>query len=158
MSVCTRSVRIAQRLTRQSHIPIADLPAFLCPGILRTAHIQPSKCPPKQRQFHSQYPRFTNSTVLDADTPEPVQPSSGLEQQYLPSQCAGCGALSQSIVKDEPGFYTITRRSVKEYIAGAAPQESAEDAIVKAALENAGEAAAGLGDLRNLSKPGESIN
>jgi hypothetical protein len=58
-------------------------------------------------------------------------------------------------VKDEPGFYTITRRSVKEYIAGAAPQESAEDAIVKAALENAGEAAADLRNLGDFSKPRE---
>lgn len=47
---------------------------------------------------------------------------------------------------------------MKEYVAGVAPQESAEDAIVKAALDNAGEAAAGLVDLKDCSKPGQLLN
>ncbi|TVY85238.1 Mitochondrial genetic interactor of prohibitins [Lachnellula suecica] len=148
MSVCTRSARLAQRLTRQSHIPIADLPAFLCPGILRVAHLQTSKSSP-QRPFHSQSQRFTDSTVLD--TPE-TQTNVAPRQKHLPSQCAGCGALSQTSIQDEAGFYTLTRKSVKEYLASAAPQESAEDAIVKAALKNAGEAAAGL-ELGDFTKP-----
>ena len=150
MSACARTARLAQRLTRQSHIPTADLPAFLCPGILRIRHVQTSRYPPKQRQFHSQPPRFIDSTVIEV--PE-VQPDVVLEQQYLPPQCAGCGALSQTILQDEPGFYTLTRRSVKEYTAAAAPQESKEDAIVKAALENASGAGLDVGDFSKPSKP-----
>lgn len=147
MSTCARSARLFQRLTRLSHIPSADLPTFLCPGILRIAQLQTSRCPPKQRQFHSQSPRLIESTVHDV--PE-VQSDLLLGEQYLPSQCAGCGALSQTILKDEAGFYTLTRRSVKEYTAAAAPQESKEDTIVKAALENA--SGTGL-ELRDFSKP-----
>jgi len=153
MSACARSARLAQRLTRQSHIPSADLPAFLCPGVLRLGHVpvQTSRRAPTPRLFRSQPPRFISSSVLDA--PE-VQPQVLLEQQCLPSQCAGCGALSQIALKDEPGFYTLTRRSVKEYTTATAPQESREDAIIKAALENASGAGLDLGDFSKPSKLG----
>ena len=78
----------------------------------------------------------------------------------MPSQCAGCGALSQTILKDEAGFYTLTRRSVKDYTAAAAPQESKEDTIVKAALDNASGVGLELGDFTKPSKPGfvESVH
>ncbi|TVY49596.1 Genetic interactor of prohibitins 3, mitochondrial [Lachnellula occidentalis] len=151
MSTCARSTRLFQRLTRQSHIPSADLPAFLCPGILRIAQLQSSRCPPKQRQFHSQPPRLIESTVHDFPD---IQSDLLVGQQNLPSQCAGCGALSQTILKDEAGFYTLTRRSVKDYTAAAAPQESVEDTIVKAALENASGTGLELGD---FSKPTRTL-
>ncbi|TVY31171.1 hypothetical protein LHYA1_G000123 [Lachnellula hyalina] len=149
MSACARSARLFQRLTRQSHIPSADLPAFLCPGILQIAQLQTPRCPPKQ--FHSQPPRLIESTIHDV--PEP-QFDLLLGQQYLPSQCAGCGALSQTILKDEAGFYTLTRRSVKDYTAAAAPQESKEDTIVKAALDNASGVGLELGD---FTKPTRTL-
>lgn len=147
MAACTRSARLAQRFTRQFPIPTADLPAFLCPGILQIAHLQTSKCAPKLRVFHSQPPRFIDSPALDVSK---VEPSVDLAHKHLPFQCAGCGALSQTVIQDEPGFYTPTRRSVKDYLGTTAPRESAEDAIVRAALENAGEVELNLGD---VSKP-----
>ncbi len=35
---------------------------------------------------------------------------------HLPVSCPGCGALTQEVDTDEAGFYTRTRKSVKDYI------------------------------------------
>ncbi|TAQ89120.1 hypothetical protein B7494_g2516 [Chlorociboria aeruginascens] len=55
----------------------------------------------------------------------------------LPTQCSGCGALSQAVDKEQPGFYSLTRRSVKDYL-GAVPnvKTSAVDEIIKNTVEN----------------------
>ena len=36
--------------------------------------------------------------------------------RHLPQSCPGCGALTQEVNDDEAGFYTRSRRSVKDYI------------------------------------------
>ena len=36
--------------------------------------------------------------------------------RHLPLSCPGCGGLTQEVDRDEAGFYTATRRSVKDYI------------------------------------------
>lgn len=72
----------------------------------------------------------------------------------LPVQCAGCGALSQTAVPDQPGFYSLGRRAVKTYL-GLVKEEqrqSGQDAVLQDALQNRGEILEQLG-LANASLP-----
>jgi hypothetical protein len=55
-------------------------------------------------------------------------------------QCAGCGALSQTAVPDQPGYFGLDRRAVKAYL-GLLREEhrqSSEDEVLQDALQNRG--------------------
>jgi hypothetical protein len=152
----SRSVRLAGIVVRQVGVPVADLPVFLCPGILRFPSL-PTTQRPQGYQLHrshtSQQRHITSITSIPtAVSPKALAPL--LER--LPQQCPGCGALSQTADKDAPGFYTPTRKSIRKYLEGGSPssRKSAEDEIVKAALENAGSVETGIsvGDFSVPSK------
>jgi genetic interactor of prohibitins 3, mitochondrial len=147
------SIRIAQRAVRKIELPVADLPAFLCPGILSIRPRPTRSTSIKQpRPFQQVSQRRLLSTAPSTDI-ESRQPSLSLPLERLPQQCPGCGALSQFVDVDEPGFYTLTRKNVREYLGvESAPNVSVEDAIVKAALKNAGTTAENL-NLEGSSKP-----
>ncbi|KAF4635727.1 hypothetical protein G7Y89_g2374 [Cudoniella acicularis] len=155
MSICARGrvSKLVQRLATQIGEPVADLPAFLCPGLLQAAHPQAFPLRSNQPRIPSQQSsrRLTTSAV-----PAPHESvASGVprQSQSLPQQCAGCGALSQTVLKDEPGFYSLTRRSVKDYLSSSNPKVSEEDAIIQASLKNAGDL--NLGD---FSRPTKNAN
>jgi hypothetical protein len=156
MSICQGSAKIARKIVRNIEVPVVDLPAFLCPGILKFARqpaSQLSRCTVRQRQHPSRTSqrRLIHTTV--SNVAEKIRPNLKVGLEKLPQQCPGCGALSQLIEKDDPGFYTLTRRGVKEYLGALSAHEiSQEDVIVKAAVENAGSAAESL-NLGNLSTP-----
>ncbi|KAF3490585.1 uncharacterized protein GIQ15_00102 [Arthroderma uncinatum] len=51
--------------------------------------------------------------LLGSSTPS----ASGSSDAWaLPKTCHGCGALTQWVYPEEPGFYTVTRKPVKNYI------------------------------------------
>ena len=135
MSLHSRGLRLAPRLMRQVEIPTAELPTFLCPAILRSVYLQrprygyqqPLLQPSQHRAIH-----LGTSNVAEAHNSDiPV----ALER--LPTQCPGCGALTQTAFDEEPGFYSLNRRSVREFIEHPSSKISAEDAIVEAALQKA---------------------
>ncbi|KAK0107319.1 hypothetical protein ONS95_004013 [Cadophora gregata] len=146
------STRIARRVARQVVMPLAEIPTFLCPAILRTTSI-PLRCTYRQSQSTSpasQRRSVSSIPTIQAQGP-PKARKSPLEE--LPQQCAGCGALSQTVDSEGPGYYTLTRKSVKTFVEGLSTQElSAEDEVVKAALERAGTEAASL-NLGDLEAP-----
>ncbi|KAG4431243.1 hypothetical protein IFR05_013265, partial [Cadophora sp. M221] len=150
------STRIARRVVRQVGIPLADIPTFLCPAILRTAST-PLRCLHRQPQSSAPAPalgsqrRKISSTTPSLPKSAPAIRKPSLER--LPQQCAGCGALSQTVDSEGPGFYTLTRKSVRSFLEGKTTHElSAEDEVVKAALERAGSEAANL-NLGDLEAP-----
>lgn len=151
MSVCSRrgASKLLRSFSRQTREPVADLPTFLCPGLLQVAHLRASQCCSKtsQRSFRNSQQRFISSTVSRADQKKPIQYA-----ERLPTQCAGCGALSQTVLKDEPGFYTLTRRSVKDYMTSAGSKMAEEDSIIQASLKNAAVTADNL-NLGDFSRP-----
>ncbi|KAI9644292.1 Mitochondrial ribosome small subunit biogenesis protein [Ciborinia camelliae] len=133
----SNSGRLALRFSRQAECAVAEIPTFLCPLLARS--LQPSKLahnqPQKSVRIHRRY--------IQSQAQEIPETSSIVTEQALtklPSQCAGCGALSQITVQDEAGFYSLTRRSVKEYLgtsySGKRTKATAEDEVVKKALEN----------------------
>lgn len=137
--IMSRSVKLAGRLLRQVGIPVADLPVFLCPGILRFPSLSTSPLLVESRpqRLQASQQRYVTSITPASVTVSPKLLVPLLEK--LPQQCPGCGALSQIADKDAPGFYTPTRKSIRRYLEGgsSSSKKSAEDEIIRAALENA---------------------
>jgi hypothetical protein len=155
------SVRLARRIARQATIPVADLPTFLCPGILRITHLQPTQNSPKHARPLPRASQRRHATSISSNSPISLSAGPGPLLETLPQQCPGCGALSQTVDQDQPGFYTRSRKAVRNYLQKKSfPKSSEEDDIVKAALENAGSLAEtiSLGDFSSPGKRGDFSN
>lgn len=135
---------------RADILRIVELPVFLCPALARSAV--------QKRQFRSKYtlPSYTSQRParlfhsVSQSLPKETHHESIQKTPRLPRQCAGCGAFSQASDNGEPGFYSLSRRSVKEFLAPASESENAtrlsEREIIEASLKNLGD-----GTLKSLS-------
>ncbi|KAJ4307108.1 hypothetical protein N0V88_000485 [Collariella sp. IMI 366227] len=74
-------------------------------------------------------------------------------KKTLPVQCHGCGALSQTTVPDEAGYYDVSRKAVKQYLGLEVKEErirgGSTDDIVKQALQSV--------DVEALAKQGINL-
>ena len=59
----------------------------------------------------------------------------------LPVSCPGCGALTQWVEPDEPGFYTTSRRSIKTFLRDASPKSAQDNEPESSSQGEEGEAA-----------------
>jgi hypothetical protein len=158
MSVCAQGVRIARRATCQIGVPVVDLPLFLCPSFIGITRA------PRHRQLlysTSAQTRLSSSSSLHLPHAAKLQ-NSAASIGRLPPQCAGCGALSQAIDEDSPGYYNLKRRSVNEYLkGGSVTRKSEEDAIIEKSLRAAAENAPGvlsqLGFQGDIIQPGKRL-
>ncbi|KAM5443338.1 Mitochondrial ribosome small subunit biogenesis protein [Microsporum ferrugineum] len=111
---------------RRIHTPIRPLPEW------RTLHPYhktslalptPSLLPRQQRIYNS--------------TAGATSAEQNLETWALPETCHGCGALTQWVYPKEPGYYTVTRKPVKQYIRQVIrDKESNETALVDSEVGN----------------------
>lgn len=88
----------------------SSVPLFLCPILARVdARILAS-----QRRVHGSVrkARKYNQHTQRATAASP----SALQFLSLPQSCPGCGAYTQTIKANEPGFYSINRKSVKLFV------------------------------------------
>jgi hypothetical protein len=147
MSVRAGSVRIACRTRCRVPVPVADLPVFLCPGLIAAP-----RAPHQRRQLHSTPGRAVLAISTTSQLPKRIESSSqGASITKLPLQCPGCGALSQTIDKDAPGYYNLKRRSVSAYLKGEpTSRESEEDSIIEKSLRAAAENDPSLSSQLNL--------
>jgi hypothetical protein len=169
MSACAARVRLAGIL-KNNAAPIAEIPAFLCPGLLNSTNLFTSNTYWRHSQVSSRRASQRFLTTHADDVPEARTPEqSGTEARYkhfaqstLPKICPGCGALSQSVLQDEPGYYNITRKSVRKYVSGTdrtGEASAVEEEIIRNALANAGNIVAGLHfGKRESEPPGMFIN
>ena len=139
MSLRSGGVRLACRAVRQVEVPFVDLPAFLCPGLLRTTRSESSRC--HQRQLHSTPERPSLFQQDFLNTPSSLESLRVVAPvNKLPHQCSGCGALTQTLDKDEPGFFDLKRKSVKQYLMGIpGATESKEDVVFRESIQRAKE-------------------
>ncbi|ROV95126.1 hypothetical protein VSDG_05802 [Cytospora chrysosperma] len=65
----------------------------------------------------------------------------------LPVQCAGCGALSQTAVPDQPGYFDLGRKAVRSYVGllKEEPRRRTESDVVQDALRSQGDVLEGMG-------------
>ncbi|KUI67129.1 Genetic interactor of prohibitins 3, mitochondrial [Cytospora mali] len=73
-----------------------------------------------------------------------VQPT---PTRKLPVQCAGCGALSQTAVPDEPGHFDLDRKAVRLYLGllKEEPRRRTDSDVLQDALRNRGDILEGMG-------------
>ena len=100
----------ATRLANAVKVSKTLIPEFLCPTLassIRSSHSG------RRRNVRIQKRQFHVETVV-APTCDLPTPSQLLE---LPKSCPGCGAFTQIVSPDQPGFYSTNRKSVKAFIA-----------------------------------------
>ncbi|KAK4130920.1 hypothetical protein BT67DRAFT_428733 [Trichocladium antarcticum] len=116
----------------------SELPLYLCPAFrslsIENAAVRrrcgPTARPIQVRRLHSQSAAPASSEPPQL-TKQPVK--------TLPLQCHGCGALSQTTVANEAGYYDVSRTAVKQYL-GVADEKKrsnprAADQVVEQALQ-----------------------
>ena len=86
------------------------VPLFVCPVL--TAYT--SSTPRPRRQISSIQKRHQHVEIAAATTHDLPASRQLLD---LPRSCPGCGAFTQAISPDQPGFYSTNRKSVKAFIA-----------------------------------------
>jgi hypothetical protein len=136
------AARLARRVARQVETPLLDLPVFLCPA-LSPSPLNLSLQVPQRRLVHSAAEQISSIPQNDTNIQQmrnELREASLIKK--LPPQCSGCGALSQTVDKNEPGFFDLVRqrKSVKKYLAGTTEAtKSMEDRIFEQAIEQAKE-------------------
>ncbi|KAK4102579.1 hypothetical protein N658DRAFT_495286 [Parathielavia hyrcaniae] len=93
--------------------PTSELPLYLCPAfrsLSREPFAERRPCNARPIQVRRLYTQSTEATHTD---PPPLakQPA-----KTLPLQCHGCGALSQTTVPNEAGYYDVSRKVVRQYL------------------------------------------
>jgi genetic interactor of prohibitins 3, mitochondrial len=144
---------------RADILRISELPVFLCPALARPTV--------RKKQFQSKYtlPSYASQRParpfhsVSHSLPKETHHESIQNSIRLPRQCAGCGAFSQTSDNGEPGFFSLSRRSVKEFLAPASESKSAkrfsERKIIEASLGNLGDEALKPLSFNVLAAPGE---
>ncbi|KAK4186594.1 genetic interactor of prohibitins 3, mitochondrial [Podospora australis] len=144
-TICSRWIGRAFSLERKSST--SELPIYLCPAFRSlsreraTPRPQIRQAAPTQfrqlRRLHAQAAAEASEPVED-DHHEPVIQQKPVRQ--LPGQCSGCGALSQTAIPDQAGYFDISRKSVRQYLGLEDEKETRtrtrdqKDDIVKQAL------------------------
>ncbi|KAI9734704.1 MAG: hypothetical protein M1818_006691 [Claussenomyces sp. TS43310] len=98
-------------------LSLIDLPVFLCPNLLRPEFGLQRRL---RRPLPTNILRHQQARCLNAYAESSPSRYTDVAHQLhttrLPRQCAGCGAPSQTVDKNEAGFYTLSRRSVKAFL------------------------------------------
>jgi hypothetical protein len=145
MALCRGSARLAYRAVKQvEQISYVDLPAFLCPALLR---VPCAHWPLQQRRtLHTAQEQTTIPKLEPTSEPLPVPKSAAAAREAislakLSPQCPGCGALTQTTEKDSPGYFNLKRKTVKDFleVKTEGTQQKREDAIIEQSLKLAAE-------------------
>ncbi|KAI1388329.1 uncharacterized protein F4822DRAFT_242218 [Hypoxylon trugodes] len=100
-----------------------ELPLFLCPSINLVSRGRRSRTIPssplqrtsrwtvQRRCLHGQTNTVAGDIPLQGSHIHPLTPA-----RKLPRQCYGCGAFSQIVAPDQPGYYDLTRKNVQRYL------------------------------------------
>lgn len=114
-----------------------DIPTFLCPVLLS---YNPTRFNPFKR--HRSLPlKASQRRCLHMADSTLLAPELSPLKLELPILCTGCGAYAQTYDQEKPGFYTLNRKSVKDFLQGndisGGSRKKEEHDIVLKALQNA---------------------
>lgn len=154
-AACSRWLGRVFSIERNTSVPpsSSELPLYLCPALRSLSVGNPTR--PRCHQHASlqtQQIRRLQTHANEAITSSaPSQPTK-LQTKTLPTQCHGCGALSQTTVPGEAGYYDVTRKAIRQYLGleelEVKPRRGEE--IVKRALEGV--------DLKALEEQGIDLS
>lgn len=119
----------------------STLPLYLCPAAARACSSvsRPGQAAKTTTSHHQLLP-LRQTRNLHAESAV-VQENISIQPRpvrKLPVQCAGCGALSQTAVPDEPGHFGLDRKAVRAYLGllEEEPRRRTEDDVVQEALRS----------------------
>ncbi|KAI1780499.1 hypothetical protein F4818DRAFT_395919 [Hypoxylon cercidicola] len=120
-----------------------ELPLFLCPSINLVSRRQRLGTVASSSRQASRWRVQHRCLHAEAAAPtEPIpSPSSSTSQSYpiqkLSKQCRGCGALSQTSFPNQPGYFDLGRKAVRNYLRPQTVDRSRhEDKIYEDALKH----------------------
>ena len=89
--------------------PTDLIPLFLCPLLATCTRGYPGSAqrPPRPRR-HQLHVDVAAAALHSFPNPSQVL--------HLPRSCPGCGALTQTVCTEQPGYYGTNRKSVKAFI------------------------------------------
>ncbi|KAI1172362.1 hypothetical protein F4777DRAFT_562063 [Nemania sp. FL0916] len=102
-----------------------ELPIFLCPSLgLASSYSPRSSVRVPSRTQDAPWPTTSSRRCLHVQTDPsipltpPPNPPSVLSPptKSLPRQCRGCGALSQTSLPNQPGYFDLNRKAVQKYL------------------------------------------
>lgn len=139
----SKSARVASKLVQRIGTPVAELPVFLCPGLVRATFFNPLQCSHNSSLKPLASQRLITSHAITSTKNPVADPNYALRR--LPQQCVGCGALSQTVDETGAGYFTPGRNTVRRYLEATSGQhESAEDELVKEALKRVDTSSLGI--------------
>ncbi|KAK1674444.1 hypothetical protein BDP55DRAFT_186935 [Colletotrichum godetiae] len=132
---------------------LGEVPVYLCPS-LTTASARHCFAPTgdarrnlpyrQRRCMHVDATTMTESAVAAAPSPTASE-STKTPRRNLPVSCSGCGALSQTTEAGHAGYYDLSRKAVKEFLAPKGSEEEVEngareeDKVIDEVLQNMSE-------------------
>ncbi|KAK3985809.1 hypothetical protein QBC44DRAFT_334430 [Cladorrhinum sp. PSN332] len=96
----------------------SELPLYLCPAF-RSLSVNNTRIRPQSRQhtpFQIQQIRRLHTHLDEGKTNTASPQITKQPARTLPVQCHGCGALSQTTVPGEAGYYDVSRKSIRQYL------------------------------------------
>lgn len=105
--------------TRVEPLIVTNVPTFLCPVLLKHGNSS-RKQTARLKEVSSKSTPWLQTRLFQSNAVSPkyeAHPASTDFTLQLPQQCPGCGAFSQTFDSQEPGFYSVSRRSIKTYLA-----------------------------------------
>ncbi|KAK4655940.1 hypothetical protein QC762_306860 [Podospora pseudocomata] len=144
----TASSRWLGSVFNAEHLTPTSVPLYLCPAfrslstVANAPHSRPSIPHHRQNapcQFRQLRRLHEQSSGLEhtSDAPEEITSLEVAPKKKLPPQCHGCGALSQTAVPDEAGYYDMSRKSIRQYLGldkTTKPDKLEQNDIIKDAL------------------------
>lgn len=141
---CSQLLRSFLNIDR-NRAKASKVPLYLCPAAARACstalRISSSRATtlnaPNPRLVPLRQTRRSHAEAAESRDDVLVEP---ILNRDFPVQCHGCGALSQTVAPNEPGYYDLNRRAVKLFL-GLEKEEPRgrsrpEDEIVQASLQS----------------------
>lgn len=131
---------------------LGEVPVYLCPSLTTASarhHFAPTgdahrNLPYRQRRCMHVEATTISEPAAAAPLPPADEPTK-IPRKTLPLSCSGCGALSQTTEAGHAGYYDLSRKAVKEYLAPKGSMEDAEneareeDKVIDEVLQNMSE-------------------
>lgn len=139
---CSRLLRSFLNIDHSGPTP-SNLPLYLCPAAAKPCSTLSRASSSRANATTTPRPRLVDlqqTRGLHAEAAESQQDACAepIPVRKLPGQCHGCGALSQTAVPDQPGYYDLKRKAVRLFlgILKEEPRHRPEDDIVQASLRS----------------------
>ena len=118
MNSSRSTMRLAVNLVKRAVPDRWTAPIYLCPSLIGTARL-PNISRRRPQALYSRSPKSRTRWLHVQSTGKPAEAQSVPQDklELLPWTCPGCGAYSQTQRLDEAGYFSTSRKAVKNFVA-----------------------------------------